>query len=150
MLNKYHVIYITSRGKKTFRVLANNKQEAYNIFKKVVGNYVVLDIVDYTKVLTQKKHMRKLITYSLICLTIVVAMIVSALIMNRTWEHPEPSHYITYVVEQGDCLWSIADNSNGWNKLDNRKIIEDLCNKSNCTSMVYPGQTVYIPIYDID
>lgn len=151
MRNKYHVNYLAENEEKTFNVIAHNKQEAYNIFRNVVSRtYIVTDIIDYTQVLKQKKLMRKIISYAVAALIIVASIIASVIVINTTWKHPEPKYYETYVVEKGDCLWNIADDSDGWNKLNNRKIIEDLCNESNCSSMIYPGQVVYIPMYDID
>lgn len=56
--------------------------------------------------------------------------------------------YTEYRVRSGDTLWTIAPKSNGYNKLDTRKIIEDIEEKSNCTANIYPGQLIYIPIYE--
>ena len=56
--------------------------------------------------------------------------------------------YTEYRVRSGDTLWTIAPKSNGYNKLDTRKIIEDIEEKSNCTANIHPGQLIYIPIYE--
>ena len=61
---------------------------------------------------------------------------------------PEPVRYERYVVESGDTLWIIAQESDMWNKMDGQQIIIDMKEESNCTAMIYPGQVVYIPMYN--
>ena len=88
--------------------------------------------------------MKRVITYVLVAALMIVglALIVQAL------ETPEPVYYETYVVEKGDTLWSIAQHSDMWNKMDARNIIDDMEEKSNCTALIYPGQIIYIPMYN--
>lgn len=88
--------------------------------------------------------MKKLITTIL-----VAAMILGGLaLMVNALDTPEPVSYETYVVEQGDTLWGIAQQSDMWNKMDARNIIDDMQEKSNCSALIYPGQIVYIPMYN--
>lgn len=62
---------------------------------------------------------------------------------------PEIIDYEEYIVERGDTLWVIAAQSNGYDFMDTRKIVDDIEEESGCTAYIYPGQKVYIPIYDI-
>lgn len=61
---------------------------------------------------------------------------------------PEPVSYDTYVVQSGDTLWSIAKRSNGIDNMDIRNIIDHIEEESKVTSSIYPGQIVYIPVYE--
>lgn len=61
---------------------------------------------------------------------------------------PEPTHYEVYIVQKGDTLWDIARQSDMWNKIDASYIIDDMQEKSNCSAMIYPGQRIYIPMYN--
>lgn len=88
--------------------------------------------------------MQKIITTLL-----VVAMILGGLaLMVKALDTPDPVSYETYVVKQGDTLWSIAQQSDMWNKMDARNIIDDMEERSNCNALIYPGQIVYIPMYN--
>jgi len=61
---------------------------------------------------------------------------------------PMPVDYFTVKVDEGDSLWYLGSLSNGWNHIDNTYVIKDIQTRSECTSLIYPGQTLYIPIYD--
>ena len=145
MLNKYHVIYFNGVEEKIYKVLAHNKQEACDIFRRVVSKkYQIFDIINYSKVLRNKN-----------IVTGVIATIVSLIILAATfvgissWGKPDPVSYDVYVVSHGDTLWEIAMESNGWNRIDNSYIIEDIKAESDCSSLIYPGQILYIPVYDL-
>ena len=88
--------------------------------------------------------MKKLLTGLLIAVIIIgsFAFVVQAM------QTPEPVSYERYVVEKGDTLWGIAHQSDMWNKIDASYIIDDMQEKSNCTATIYPGQVVYIPMYN--
>lgn len=88
--------------------------------------------------------MKKLLTVLLIAgiLIGVFTLVVKAL------QTPDPVSYEPYVVEKGDTLWGIAHQSDMWNKMDASIIIEDMKEKSDCTATIYPGQIVYIPMYN--
>ena len=90
--------------------------------------------------------MKKFIT---ICLVAVMVVGLFAVCVNAM-KKPDIVGYDTYVVHSGDTLWDIAKESNGWNKMDAYDIIDAIEEASNCTALIYPGQVVYIPIYDID
>ncbi len=88
--------------------------------------------------------MKKLLTG----LLIVVIIIGCFSVIVNGMKAPEPVSYERYVVEKGDTLWGIARQSDMWNKIDASYIIDDMQEKSNCTALIYPGQVVYIPMYN--
>ena len=88
--------------------------------------------------------MKKLLTGLLIAVIIIGGF---AVIVNGM-KAPEPVSYERYVVKRGDTLWGIAKQSDMWNKIDASHIIDDMQEKSNCTATIYPGQVVYIPMYN--
>lgn len=63
---------------------------------------------------------------------------------------PDIVGYDEYIVAQGETLWSIAEESNGYGQMDRRDIIADIQAESGCGSDIRAGQTVYIPIYKLD
>lgn len=89
--------------------------------------------------------MKKFITICLIAIILVGSL---ALCVNA-FKTPDIIGYETYVVKSGDTLWGIAKNSNGWNRMDAYEIIDAMEEASNCTALIYPGQIIYVPIYDI-
>ena len=90
--------------------------------------------------------MKKIITTCLVAVMIISLFAVCANAMKK----PDIIGYDTYRVRSGDTLWDIAKQSNGWNNLDAHEIIDDMEDESNCTATIYPGQVVYIPIYDFN
>lgn len=79
------------------------------------------------------------------CIVIALCLVLFCTIISE----PEITGYKEYRVKSGDTLWMVASESNGYNKIDTRKIIDDIEEESGCTAYIYPGQVVYIPIYDI-
>ena len=77
-----------------------------------------------------------------------IIILVCVILMANSFSMPEPVSYESYVVKAGDSLWVIAQQSDGWNKYDGHDIIDDICERSNCTATIYPGQVVYIPMYN--
>lgn len=51
--------------------------------------------------------------------------------------------YESYIVEDGDTLWAIAAQSNGYGHIDTRRIIEDM----DCEANIHKGDIVNVPIY---
>lgn len=90
--------------------------------------------------------MKRFIT---ICLAAIVFVALLATYVNAI-KTPEPVSYERYVVSSGDTLWEIAKQSNGWNKMDAYEIISDIEEESSCSALIYPGQVVYVPVYDFD
>lgn len=88
--------------------------------------------------------MKKLLTVLLIAGILVGGF---ALVVNAM-KVPEPVSYEQYVVQKGDTLWDIARQSDMWNKMDTFIIIDDMQERSECTATIYPGQVVYIPMYN--
>lgn len=88
--------------------------------------------------------MKKLLTGLLIVGIIVGGF---ALVINAM-KVPDPVSYERYVVQKGDTLWDIAHQSDMWNKMDASIIIDDMQERSECTATIYPGQVVYIPMYN--
>lgn len=85
-------------------------------------------------------------------LFMLVAMIILAAIFTivgaNAFNVPEPVRYETYIVKSGDTLWGIAHQSDGWNKMDAYYIINDMQERSNCTTTIYPGDVIYVPMYE--
>ena len=145
MLNKYHVIYFNGVEEKIYKVLAHSKQEACDIFRKVVSKqYPIFDIINYSKIL-RNKH----IATGVIATVIVIVLLTATIIGISSWGKPQPVAYDSYVVSYGDTLWEIAMESNGWNKIDNTYIVEDIIAESECSTLIHPGQVVYVPVYDL-
>lgn len=84
----------------------------------------------------------------LIVLLIAGILIGVFTLVVKALQTPDPVSYELYVVEKGDTLWGIAHQSDMWNKMDASIIIEDMKEKSDCTATIYPGQIVYIPMYN--
>ena len=82
-----------------------------------------------------------------IIITTIIILVCVILVAN-SFSMPEPAYYESYVVKAGDSLWVIAQQSDGWNKYDGQMIIEDIRERSNCTATIYPGQVVYVPMYN--
>ena len=77
-----------------------------------------------------------------------IIILVCVILVANSFSMPEPAYYESYVVKSGDSLWEIAQQSDGWNKYDGQMIIEDMRERSNCTATIYPGQVVYVPMYN--
>lgn len=79
--------------------------------------------------------------------TMLIAMLligiigITAAIKNNSYA--EPISYDIHVVENGDTLWKIAEQSNGYGHIDTRKIIEDM----NCGANIHKGDIINVPIY---
>lgn len=85
----------------------------------------------------------------IICVVLcVIALVGIVFLFVNAFKVPEPTHYKKCVVERGDSLWTIARQSDMWGKIDASYIIEDMKERSNCTSDINPGQIVYIPMYN--
>jgi hypothetical protein len=83
------------------------------------------------------------------CIVIALCTVLFCTIISNAYSQPEIIDYEEYIVERGDTLWVIAAQSNGYDFMDTRKIINDIEEESGCSAYIYPGQIVYIPIYDI-
>lgn len=87
--------------------------------------------------------MKSILTISVI---VIIFVLFIGLVVSMP-DMPEPTGYESYVVQPGDTLWGIAHQSDGWNKYDGHEIIDDICERSDCTATIYPGQVIYIPMY---
>lgn len=88
--------------------------------------------------------MKKLLTVLLIAGIIIGGCV----LVVKSMQTPEPVSYERHIVEKGDTLWSIARQSDMWNKMDAYIIINDMQERSGCTATIYPGQLIYIPMYN--
>lgn len=64
------------------------------------------------------------------------------------FQDAEPEYYEPYGVQANDTLWDIAKKSDGYGTIDTRKIIDRIKEVSDVSSMIYPDQLVYIPMYE--
>lgn len=146
MLKHYHVIYCDgTQESKCFSVKANSKQAAYNKFIEVHGTSPrICEIYNYDKRVSNKKYFAKVLI-GVIVITTLFAILAGISVVNCT-----PVDFEEYIVEEGDTLWDIAKLSNGWNQMDASYIIDAIKEESDCTSTIYPGQVVYIPVYDVN
>lgn len=147
-MKKFKVIY-TDQNNVTniFRVIAEDKHHAVLVLRKKINPYAnILKIIE-----VKDKPRRSWSEVNIVVACILgFALLVILAVTCSSCEHPEPVDYVKYVVQEGDSLWYIGSHSNGWNILDNTYIINHIEEESNCTSMIYPGQVVYIPVYDLD
>ena len=91
---------------------------------------------------------------NVIALAVVVSLITALLLsvwlffsIDHTLDIMSTEHY---TVQYGDTLWGIAKQSNGYNRIDTRIIVDDIMELSDCTTTIHYGQTVQIPIYEED
>lgn len=141
-MNKYTVIYRKGDSERVYKTHANSKQEAYNKFRKDSNyKYNVVEIINRSA-----ETRAAMIAVAASVIIIGLIFLSFALVFNSMKE-PTPVDYIEYIVEPGDTLWEIARASDMWNKMDASIIIDDMCERSDCTATIYPGQIVYIPMY---
>lgn len=84
----------------------------------------------------------------LLAVLLIAGILGGCVYVLKSTRTPEPVSYEQYVVEEGDTLWGIARQSDMWNKMDASIIIDDMKERSECTTTIYPGQVVYIPMYN--
>lgn len=85
----------------------------------------------------------------IISLVFVSVLLISAITFCvNELKTPDPVYYEYYIVQKGDTLWSIAQLSDMYNKVEISHIISDIQESSNCTTTIYPGQILYIPMYE--
>lgn len=89
----------------------------------------------------RKNHFLKATIVALSTITII-----SIFFMNYTTKKEKNQRYETYVVKQGDTLWSIAKKTNP--DKDPRKVIFEIREINNITPIIYPGQEILIPVVD--
>ncbi len=63
---------------------------------------------------------------------------------------PDPYCYsatVTYYVQEGETLWSIADDFS-ISAHDIRKVVDEIQELSDCDSIIYVGQKLTVPLYN--
>lgn len=143
-MNKYHVFYLKNNAQHVYNVVAKSEQEAYNKFR-YASNYrfEVVNIVNHTA-----ETRRNVGIVAIVAVLIALLAVCITIATSKLFTESEPIEYVQYTVQQGDTLWGIASKSDMWNKIDASVIIDDMKDQSECTSTIYPGQIVYIPIYE--
>lgn len=58
------------------------------------------------------------------------------------------SRTVTYYVEQGDTLWTIAQGYSDPKNQDVRRVIDIIEDINDCTADIYPGDALEIPVFD--
>ena len=61
---------------------------------------------------------------------------------------PEVVNTVPYTVKNGDTLWNIARQSNGYGELSTRRIVDDIKRLSDCSDDIKKGQVILVPVYD--
>ena len=149
-MKKFKVIYTDCYHETdVFKVIAEDKTHAVAILRRKIPSAMNVIRVIEVKDNDRRDNMELKI---IIACTVAFILLVTLVVMTSCsiWETHEPIDYIKYVVSEGDSLWYIGSHSNGWNILDNTQVVNDIQEESNCTSIIYPGQVVYIPVYDLD
>lgn len=85
---------------------------------------------------------KKLFLIAVICI-VSSFTIISTSFMNYTKKKEKIQKYETYVVKQGDTLWSIAKR---YTDGDPRKLIYEIRELNNITPVIRPGQEIKIPV----
>lgn len=85
-----------------------------------------------------KKFIRSLII--IIILTIVVAIVIK---QNQTLLYR--ANYKKYTVQEGDCLWTIAEKTKP-EGVSVRNYLAELQYVNNVNVTIYPGQQLKIPV----
>lgn len=80
------------------------------------------------------------------CVLITIAVLVTILVLILSYD--KPIDYEVYTVKSGDTLWAIAEKSNGFGRIDRKEIIAEIEIRSGVTAIIYPGDTVFIPVYE--
>lgn len=145
MRKRFHVVYLDGVTRREFKVLASNKNRAIARFREVVSPTAhIIDVVNYSRVLFTK-------WVTSICLVAVFVSVLVVCLSNKGhgWKNYDIVCYDEYTVSYGDTLWALTELSNGHDHIDPRVIIDDICEKSDCTANIYAGQTIYIPCYDL-
>lgn len=102
----------------------------------------------------RQQRIHGIISISALILSIVIVFGVSGLVTNArsTNDQPEYKYFMSYELEQGDSLWSIASEYCDTHYDSVADYIEEICiiNSISTESELIAGTNLIIPYYSID
>lgn len=90
-----------------------------------------------------KKNSNKFKTAEAIMLLILFVIAIIS-IFYRHNRQQAPNDFETYIVQQGDSLWKIAER---YPSIDPREIVYAIEKENNISPSIVPGQEINIPVY---
>lgn len=95
------------------------------------------------------KNWREAIGTTVLMVTVCAAIIagIAFLMIHGSDSHYEYEDTVTYFVEQGDTLWTIARRYADPNLHDVRRVISMIEDLNNCNANIYPGDALEIPVF---
>lgn len=87
--------------------------------------------------------------------TALMVAVIIAVVFGTAWllihgsDHLyEYDDTVTYFVEQGDTLWTIARRYSDTNNHDVRRVISIIEEINDCNANIYPGDPLEIPVFN--
>lgn len=86
---------------------------------------------------------------------VLIIAVLTAVVVATTWliitnanSKYTYDRTVTYYVESGDTLWTIASRYSDRNNQDIRRVIDIIQEVNNCTANIHPGDALEIPVFD--